>query len=76
MESYHGIKNATLEQFTPSEILFHDGVINTTAYGDDCAQNEPPVIGLGNHSFIEECIYFIIYLSWCLFREEAFCWLS
>jgi len=61
VDSYRGIKYATQERFAPSEILLADGVINATEYGNDCAQAEPPTVGLSNKSPIEDCLHLNIW---------------
>mmetsp|Transcript_2294 Transcript_2294/g.2641 ORF Transcript_2294/g.2641 Transcript_2294/m.2641 type:complete len:659 (-) Transcript_2294:86-2062(-) len=61
VDSYRGIKYATQERFAPSEILFADGVINATEYGDECAQTEPSILGMSNKSLIEDCLHLNIW---------------
>ena len=44
VESYRGIKYATLKRFAPSEILLADGVIDATKYGDACPQRPTTMV--------------------------------
>mmetsp|Transcript_25097 Transcript_25097/g.28051 ORF Transcript_25097/g.28051 Transcript_25097/m.28051 type:complete len:658 (+) Transcript_25097:125-2098(+) len=61
VESYRGIKYATLKRFAPSEILLADGVIDATTYGDACPQRPTNPFFNGSFSLIEDCLYLNIW---------------
>ena len=61
VESYRGIKYATLKRFAPSEILLADGVIDATKYGDACPQRPTITFHNGSFSEIEDCLYLNIW---------------
>ena len=61
VESYRGIKYATLKRFAPSEILLADGVIDAIKYGDACPQRPTITFHNGSFSEIEDCLYLNIW---------------